>query len=368
VRLRWEGDRGPAGRRTARTPRNSRTRRSATASPASTRSRSNSAIGRRPQAVDVLQGALRTLPPEERSETDHFRLLLGLIAGAERRGGAAGALRAAGIGERPRPPAGRPAAPGAPSSPPAPFGRARRAARQADLRAEAPPDPGEPPALPGPAGARRGAARGSTSRPPLYARAEDDAHALLEKFPGSPLKAQAYAVLAGSAWEQQRYRTAADYAFKAGGELPPGPIRAEFGVLVAEAWFRAGVQGRDAGDFRSAADAYAAALRSRPEGVRPGSSCSSRCSPRSRPAPSGRRSPRLDELARDPGVRSRRPLGGRVEPRQQPRGARETAEAYDRVNRLLRGMPPPGRAPGPPGEDGLAPGAPLLRRGSPRRR
>jgi tetratricopeptide (TPR) repeat protein len=104
----------------------------------------------------------------------------------------------------------------------------------------------------------------------LYARAEDDANAVLQKFPGSPLKAHAYAVLAGSAWEQRRYRTAADFGFKAGRELPAGPVRSEFSVLVAEAWFRAGVQGKDAGDFRSAADAYAAALRSRPEGVRPG--------------------------------------------------------------------------------------------------
>jgi cellulose synthase operon protein C len=93
---------------------------------------------------------------------------------------------------------------------------------------------------------------------------------VLQKFPGSPLKAQAYAVLAGSAWEQHRYRTAADFGFRAGGEIPEGPIRAEFSVLVAEAWFRAGMQGRDAGDFRSAADAYAAALRSHPEEVRPG--------------------------------------------------------------------------------------------------
>src|SRR5665213_2593205 len=39
------------------------------------------ALGRRPQAVEVLQATLRNLPGEERSETDHFRLMLGLIAG-----------------------------------------------------------------------------------------------------------------------------------------------------------------------------------------------------------------------------------------------------------------------------------------------
>ncbi len=68
--------------------------------------------------------------------------------------------------------------------------------------------------------------------------------------------------MAGSAWEQHRYRTAADYAAKAGSELPQGTVRAEFSVLVAESWFRAG-------DYRSAADAYAAALREHPEGIRP---------------------------------------------------------------------------------------------------
>ncbi|HWA87984.1 MAG TPA: tetratricopeptide repeat protein, partial [Opitutus sp.] len=93
-----------------------------------------------------------------------------------------------------------------------------------------------------------------------YAQAEDDAQELLEKFPGSPLKAHAWGVLTDAAWEQRRYRTAADDAKKAQAELPPGPERSALGVLIAEAWFRAR-------DYRSAADAYAAALRERPANV-----------------------------------------------------------------------------------------------------
>jgi hypothetical protein len=93
-----------------------------------------------------------------------------------------------------------------------------------------------------------------------YGLAVGDAQALLEKFPGSPLKPAALGVLLGVAWEQRRYRLAADYATQARAALPPGQTHAQLGVLVAEAWFRAG-------DFRSAADAYAAVLDERPADV-----------------------------------------------------------------------------------------------------
>jgi outer membrane protein assembly factor BamD (BamD/ComL family) len=93
-----------------------------------------------------------------------------------------------------------------------------------------------------------------------YGLATTDADALLEKFPGSPLKPAALGVLLGVAWEQQRYRLAADYAAQARAALAPGQTHAQLGVLVAEAWFRAG-------DFRNAADAYAAVLGERPAGV-----------------------------------------------------------------------------------------------------
>jgi cellulose synthase operon protein C len=102
-----------------------------------------------------------------------------------------------------------------------------------------------------------------------FVRAEDDARTLVDEFPGSPLRAHAFGVLTQSAWEQQRYRTAADHATKARAELPPGRVRAELGVLVAEARFRAGLASGVGAteDFRIAADTYAAVLQELPEEI-----------------------------------------------------------------------------------------------------
>jgi len=94
--------------------------------------------------------------------------------------------------------------------------------------------------------------------------AEDDANKLLASFPGSQLKPEALGVLTASAWEQHRYRTAAEKAAQTRAALPPGdPRAAPLAVLVAEAYFRGA-------DFSSAADAYAAALAAPPPGVPPG--------------------------------------------------------------------------------------------------
>src|SRR5208283_2987353 len=46
-------------------------------------------------------------------------------------------------------------------------------------------------------------------------------------------------------------------------ELPPGDARAQLGVLVADAYFRAG-------DYRNAAEAYGSAQREPPAAVSPG--------------------------------------------------------------------------------------------------
>ncbi|HTJ79045.1 MAG TPA: tetratricopeptide repeat protein [Rariglobus sp.] len=96
-----------------------------------------------------------------------------------------------------------------------------------------------------------------------YVHAESAAKELLAKFPGSPLKPAALGVLASSAWEQRRYRSAADYAMQSKALLPPGDLKSSLGVLVAEAYF-------SAGDFRSADDAYADALGDIPAGVTAG--------------------------------------------------------------------------------------------------
>ncbi|MBI2497010.1 MAG: hypothetical protein HYV75_03490 [Opitutae bacterium] len=85
------------------------------------------------------------------------------------------------------------------------------------------------------------------------AQAEEDARALLERHPGSPLKAAALGVRLAVAWDLKRYRSAADLIAQLRAVIPPGRERNELRVLLAEAFFRAG-------DYKNAADAYAAAL------------------------------------------------------------------------------------------------------------
>jgi len=211
------------------------------------------ALGRRAEAVTVLQRQLQSLPPELRQELDDMRLLLGLIAGPE-----SGVGRNALFGLLDRAVTSEP----------------QRMALQLLARASA-------------SGAARAEFRAKldqliaapTPHPILedllvfraqvalaeqnYGRAEEDAKTLLERFPGSQLKAQALSVLTGVAWELRRYRTAADYAAQLRQELPAGDPRAQLGVLVADAYFRAG-------DFKNAADAYGSAQREPPAAVAPG--------------------------------------------------------------------------------------------------
>ncbi len=96
-----------------------------------------------------------------------------------------------------------------------------------------------------------------------YSAAEEDAQAMLARFPGSSLRPAALGVRLAVAWDLRRYRTAAELAEELRGLLLPGHERAELGVLLAEAYFRAG-------DYRSAADAYDAALREAPQVVSAG--------------------------------------------------------------------------------------------------
>ncbi len=214
------------------------------------------ALGRKPEAVAFLQRELATLPAQERDRADDFRLLLGLIAGASPDGPGQRALtQLLETGVDPD--------------------RQRVALQLLATAAESGLGPGGLPDR------TRQADRRPPSHPhPILAdlllfsanfaladkenvKAEDDARALLAKYPGSPLKPYALSVLTGSAWEQRRYRTAADDANQARAEPLAAEARAELGVVVAEAWFRAG-------DFRSAADAYAAVLREPPAIVPPG--------------------------------------------------------------------------------------------------
>lgn len=290
------------------------------------------ARGKKDQAVEVLQAELRILPAEERSETDHFRLLIGLISGASSGVGRHELFELLTSGTDPD--RQRIALQLLVRTSQEGASRTELSAKLDRLIAEAKPHP----ILESLLLTRAQLALGDR----LYAQAEDDAHALLERFPGSPLKANAYAVLAGSAWEQYRYRTAADYAFKAGAELPAGPVRAEFSLLVAESWYRAGLIGKDAGDFRSAADAYATALRARPEGIRPGLLMFQRVQAEIEAGELATATTVLDELSRDPSFdpEDRWEAEWNLARALEIHG--DTDEAYSRVNRLLSGPVPGG--------------------------
>jgi TolA-binding protein len=211
------------------------------------------ALGRRAEAVSVLQRQLQSLPPELRQELDDMRLLLGLIAGAESgvgRNALFGLLDQAVTTEPQR----------------MALQLLARASNNGNARAEfrakldqliAAPTPH--PILEDLLVFRAQVALAEQN----HGRAEEDAKTLLERFPGSQLKPQALSVLTGVAWELRRYRTAADYAAQLRQELPAGDARAQLGVLVADAYFRAG-------DFKNAADAYGSAQREAPAAVEPG--------------------------------------------------------------------------------------------------
>lgn len=108
------------------------------------------------------------------------------------------------------------------------------------------------------------------SRTALLQLASEDAQAILTQFPGSRLKKESFEILAASAWQQRRYRTAANHLLQLRVELPAGQRRSEVGLLVADCYFRAGEVNRAVEDYRNAADAYGAVLREHPASVSPG--------------------------------------------------------------------------------------------------
>lgn len=275
-------------------------------------------LGKRTEAVSVLRRLLLTLPQEERAEIDRTRLFLGLIAGADDGPGRAALeelldngsdrdLQRVALQLLAR------------ASQRNPARAAFRRLLDKLIAATTPPAVLEDLLL-----FRAELALGDKN----YDQAEGDARALLQTFPGSPLKPQAYGVLTGSAWEQKRYRTAADNAAKARAELPEGPEHAQLGVLVAEAWFRAR-------DFRSAADAYAAVLREPPAGVPTGDLMFQRVMAEIDGGTPATAATVLDELARDPNfdVVNRWKAEWNLARALQVAG--KTAEAFDRVSRLL---------------------------------
>lgn len=105
--------------------------------------------------------------------------------------------------------------------------------------------------------------------------AENDARAVLTRFPGSNrLRRECLGILASSSWQRPpRYRTAADYIaqIQALPEVLPDD-KARLALLQGECYIRAGREDNTVEDFRNAAEAYASiqAAGIIPEGVTPG--------------------------------------------------------------------------------------------------
>jgi len=286
------------------------------------------AAGRKGEAVAVLQRLLAALPAEERAEIDKVRLLFGLIAGATEGVGRTALFQLLTAGQD--------------------AGKQRIALH---LLAQH---------------SARGAAAlefrrkldeliGASSPHPIleylrlyraqaalvandYAQAESDAKELLDRFPGSPLRAQALGVLTSSAWEQGYYRIAADYATRARGDLPDGAARRQLGVLVAEAWYRAG-------EYRNAADAYGAVLGQPPPGGRKSDLLFQRVQAEIEAGGLTEAPALLDQLGRDPEFDSADRWEAEWNLARALQTAGQTGLALGRVSRLLAAAPGPAAGP-----------------------
>ncbi len=300
------------------------------------------AAGQTSEAVESLQRVLVAIPAQERASRDELRFMLGLIGDRGRGGAGRNALQQL-LESGQKPERQRQALQLlAEASRAEPL----RKAFQADLDkliAARPPHP----ILESLWFTRAQFALGDKD----YARAEADAGALLREFPLSALRLHVLGVLTQSAWEQQRYRLAADYARRARNDVAGGAaaqmsarVRIDLGVLEAEASFRAG-------DFRNAAEALAAVLRDRRAELEPqriSELMFLRVLAEIRAASS--EAPRvLDELARDPAfeVTGRWQAEWELARALQLQGGAGAKEALARVQALLaapeaeRGSLPP---------------------------
>ena len=93
-----------------------------------------------------------------------------------------------------------------------------------------------------------------------FVAAEDDASSLLRRFPTSSYRRGVLALQASSAWNRNRYRTAASYLQRMRSEYPDLEKDSTLSALIADCYLRAGLQSKTIEDFRNAADAYATAL------------------------------------------------------------------------------------------------------------
>lgn len=274
-------------------------------------------LGRGPAAITFLQNQLLTLPPAERALQDDLRLLLGVIAGPTDGVGRNALLRLLQEGQdrSKQRIALRMLAQGSTTD----VARAQLRQQLDQLLAGPTRHPIEQDLI--------------LFRAQLATDSDDatrDALDLLQRFPASDLRTAALGILVNAAWEDARYRSAAGYAAQARRELAgdAAEIRAELGVLQAEAFFRGG-------DFRSAADAYAAALDEPVAGVAPGDLVFQEILARVRDGQLEAAANRIDLLAEDRRLDPQNRWQAEWNLARALQADGQAAAAYARVNRVM---------------------------------
>ena len=281
-------------------------------------------LGRRTEAIDFLKRQIQALPPEQRGVNDELQLSLGLIAGATDpvgRGALSRLLSSSSDRDKQR----------------VALLLLARDAPKAAFRTELDRliDAPTPHSILEELLLQRAELQLAAK---AYSEAEADAQRMLDAFPGSRLKPHALGIRVKAAWEHLRYRRAADYATQAKAALPESAVqvRAELGVLIAEAYFRAP-------DYRLAADAYAAALNGVPVGIASGSLIFQRIyseieSARLSPERLAATAALLDEAGNDPRLdeTNRWQAEWNLARALQAAGDESTRLAYRRIERLLK--------------------------------
>jgi TolA-binding protein len=205
-------------------------------------------LGRKAEAQNLLQRQLAILPSSERAEADQLRLLLGLIAGDGSTAGRQAFLQLLRDAQRPE------------TQQLALLLLVRSAQKNPAERGQLRHDlteligaPTQHPIIEDLLLARAQAELDEKD----YSAAEEDARALIDRYPGTTLKPRALRIRLMVAWDLKRYRMAADLIAQLRAVTEEGRFHAELGVLLAEAFFRSE-------DYKNAADAYAAAIHEMP--------------------------------------------------------------------------------------------------------
>ena len=278
------------------------------------------ALGRAVEAQALLQRQLAVLPPTEREAADQLNLMLGLIAGERSEPGRRAFKQLLRDGQKPETQrlALQLLARGAKST--AEHEQLRRDLSEL-IGARVQPRIIEDLLL----------TRAQTALADKdYAHADEDARALIDRYQGSLLRAPALGVRLAVAWDLKRYRTAADLIGQLREAIGPGRERAELGVLLAEAFFRAE-------DYKNAANAYDAALHESPSVVPAGVLIFQRVLSDIRADQLESAAKQLDEAAGKPGFDpvNRWQAEWNLVRKLQENG--QAPAAYARVNRLLAG-------------------------------